>query len=407
MKKDKITIKQIFKDHFQLFWENNKESFPEKTREHTYTEVMKMLGCGDVSLGFISYICIVCCEVFKIGFTCKSRFCNKCGKKYVEQWVEKQVNKILDVPHRHCIFTIPKEFRGYFYWNRESLKDLQDMAHEVVAEYANNVKKENRAEYIKKKKRKKGGELWQVGMIGVVHTFGRDLGFNPHVHALVPEIKIKGNEIKEMSYLEYKYFRKVWQYKLINYMISKKPNKNKEYMNMFKKYSDGFYIHAKSRMKSAKGAARYIGRYLARPAIAEYRIISYDGKKVTFWYKSHETNEKVVETLEAEKFIGKLTMHIPPKYFKMVRSYGIYAGSIRVKVKKCFGLLKYIKSGLKAIQCTLKSYWKKETKKLTYRELMIKNFSKDPHKCSKCGALMELWEIWQRKYGYIYALWEK
>jgi hypothetical protein len=46
-----------------------------------------------------------------------------------------------------------------------------------------------------------------------------------------------------------------------------------------------------------------------------------------------------------------------------------------VKVKKCFGLLRYIKSGLKAIQYTIKEYWKKETKKLTYRELMIRNFS--------------------------------
>jgi len=72
-----------------------------------------------------------------------------------------------------------------------------------------------------------------------------------------------------------------------------------------------------------------------------------------------------------------------------------------------FWFIEIYKKWLQAIQCTLKSYWEKETKKLTYRELMIKNFSKDPHKCSKCGALMELWEIWQRKYGYIYALWEK
>jgi len=91
---------------------------------------------------------------------------------------------------------------------------------------------------------------------------------------------------------------------------------------------------------------------------------------------------------------------MPPKHFKMVRTYGIYAGSIRVKVSKCFGLLKYIESGLKAIQYTLKINWKKETKKMTYRELMIKSFSKDPLKC--CGEKMELWEIWQRKYGYIY-----
>lgn len=404
MKKGKITIKEIFEDHFQVFWEKKKEKFPENMRDHTYIEVMKMIGCGDISLGFIAYICMVCFEKFKIGFTCKSRFCVKCGKKYVSQWVEKQVDKILDVPHRHCVFTIPEEYRRYFYWHKESLKDLQDMVYEVVREYANGVNSSNRKKYNEKKKRKKGGELWQSGMIGVVHTFGRSLIFNPHVHALIPEIKIKGEEVKEMAYLDYEYLRKVWQYKLINYMISKEPNKKAEYLKMFKEYPEGFYIHAKSRMKSAIGAARYIGRYLARPAIAEYRIIGYDGENVTFWYESHETKEKLEVTLTAEEFIGKVLMHIPPKYFKMVRTYGVYAGSICAKIRKCFGLLKFIKSGLKAIQYTLKEYWKKETKKLTYRQLMIRTFSKDPHKCKNCGELMELWEIWQRKYGYIYEL---
>ena len=159
MKKGKITLKEIFEDHFQAFWGKNKEKVPENMREHTYIEVMKMIGCGDISLGFVAYICMVCFEKFKIGFTCKSRFCSKCGKKYVSQWVERQVDKILDVPHRHCVFTIPEEYRRYFYWNRESVKDLQDMAYEVIREYANEVNSSNREEYNKKKKRKKGGEL--------------------------------------------------------------------------------------------------------------------------------------------------------------------------------------------------------------------------------------------------------
>jgi hypothetical protein len=281
---------------------------------------------------------------------------------------------------------------------------LQNMANEVVQEYANGVTKENRKGYEKKKKSKKGGELWQTGVIGVAHTFGRDIGFNPHVHLLVAEIKMKGKEIKEMSYFEYEYFRKVWQYKLINYMIGKRPEKKAEYLNMFKKYPDGFYINAKSKMKNAKGAARYIGRYLGRPAIAEYRITNYDGENVTFWYEDHETKQKVVVTLTAYEFIGKLIMHIPPKHFKMARSYGMYAGSVYLKVKKCYGLLKYIQSGFKKIQYTLKDYLKRTSRKLTYRELMIKNFSKDPLKCKKCGNIMELWEIWHEKYGYIYDL---
>lgn len=404
MNKNRVTVKEIFEEHFEEFWEKNSERFPKDEREHLKTEAVKMINCGAVKKGFVSYICLICMTILTIGFTCKSRFCSKCGKKYTSQWVEKQVKKIFNVPHRHCVFTIPEEFRNYFYWNRKALKDLQDMVNDTLNEYANGVNRKNRKEYNKNKRNKKKGFLWQVPSISVVHTFGRDLGFNPHVHALVAEMKIRDKEIKEMPYLNYSYLKRIWQYKLINYMIEKMPHKKSEYLKMFKKYPKGFYINAKSRMYSAKKAARYIGRYLARPVIAEYRIIRYDGKNVTFWYIDHKTKERVVQTLEADRFMGKLLMHIPPKYFKMARTYGAYAGSIHQKVKKYYGLLKYIKSGLKAVQYTLKSYFKPMQRKLTYRELMIINFSKDPLKCRKCGGDMKLLEIWHEKYGYIYAL---
>lgn len=281
---------------------------------------------------------------------------------------------------------------------------MQDMAYEVIEEYVNRVNGKNRKAFEKKKREKKGNLIWQSGMIGVVHTFGRSLSFNPHVHALVPEIKRKGQVIKELPYFEYEYLRKSWQYKLISYMQKKNPSKKKEYGDLFKAYPDGFYVHARPRMRSARGCARYIGRYLARPAIAEYRILNYDGETVRFWYIDHKTEQRVELTLMVEEFIGKLLMHIPPKYFKMVRRYGIYAGNIEQKVKQCFGLLKYIKSNFKEKQYTIEQWWKTKDKPIKWREMMINSFSKDPLKCKKCGEIMELWEIWHHEYGYIYEL---
>ncbi|MFS0725416.1 transposase [Paenibacillus sp. 1P07SE] len=42
---------------------------------------------------------------------------------------------------------------------------------------------------------------------------------------------------------------------------------------LYQRYPHGFYMNAEQRMKDARGAAKYIGRYLARPAIAEYHEI--------------------------------------------------------------------------------------------------------------------------------------
>ena len=371
---------------------------------HINIEVMKMIKCGTGLLGFITYICMKCLEELKVGLTCKSRFCNKCGQKYIKEWVEKQVNRIIGVPHRHCVFTVPEEYRKFFYDNRKYLKDLQDMVHEVIEEYANGVNKNNRKEYEKKKRKKKADLLWKVGLIGVVHTFGRNIRFNPHVHALVAEIKVKGKEIEKMNYFNYSYFRRSWQWKLINFMIEKNPKRKKEYLKYFKEYKNGFYVRAKTGMKSAKACAKYIGRYLGKPAIAEYRIIKYDKNRVTFWYIDHRTGKKMIEDIDVEEFVGRVLMHIPPKNFKMARRYGIYSGSLAKKVRQHVGLIKYIKSGLKEFQYTLKNYWNKKDIKISWREMMIDSFSKDPQICKNCGSEMEVWEIRHSKYGKVFYL---
>ncbi|MFU2419121.1 transposase zinc-binding domain-containing protein, partial [Peptacetobacter sp. AB800] len=72
-----------------------------------------------------------CGEEYIQGFTCKSKFCTKCGRKYSMEWAEKQVENMIDVSHRHAVFTIPEDLRVYFYRKRELLKDLQDTAYKV------------------------------------------------------------------------------------------------------------------------------------------------------------------------------------------------------------------------------------------------------------------------------------
>lgn len=54
---------------------------------------------------------------------------------YIDNWVEKQVENILDVSHRHLVFTMPKEFRGLVYWNREILKEMCEGVAEVIRGY--------------------------------------------------------------------------------------------------------------------------------------------------------------------------------------------------------------------------------------------------------------------------------
>jgi hypothetical protein len=54
-------------------------------------------------------------------------------------------------------------------------------------------------------------------------------------------------------------------------------------------------------------------------------LIKYDGENVTFHYNRHEDDQLVIETLPAMEFIQRLIQHIPEKYFKQIRYYGLYS----------------------------------------------------------------------------------
>ena len=103
VKSVQVTIKNILNDNSN--WEKFKREYlslkiPSNLIDDTIEQVEKALGCGDPRNGYSKYRCPDCHDEHIVGFTCKSRFCSSCGKKYVDNWVEKQVENILDVSHR-------------------------------------------------------------------------------------------------------------------------------------------------------------------------------------------------------------------------------------------------------------------------------------------------------------------
>ena len=394
MKKEKnklVKIKKILKhnNNWYRFKDNLLDKkVPNDLKESVIEQVEKALGCGDPKNGYTLYKCLDCGDEHIVGFSCKSRFCPRCGKKYVDNWVENQVDMILDVSHRHLVFTVPEELRGKIYWNREIIKDMSDKVAELVQKYFHDHGKFRE---------------YEVGVITVVHTFGRDMGFNPHVHALIAEGALdKFKQWKKVKYLSYEYLRKAWQKVLLDIFKERFPEDQK-IKNLiryyYQKYKKGFYVNAESKMRNARHAARYIGRYLARPAIAEYRILEYDGKTVRFWYEDHKTKKRQEMRLSVMQFIGRLVMHIPKKHFKMTRRYGLYRRGFNKRAQKIVSLWKYMKKRqLRLIKM------KKKKRSLKWRERMIKSFGVDPVICKECGKEMELWEIWHPEHDYIFHI---
>lgn len=189
----RYTIKQIFEDH----WEDFQKEHSGKIRQNILDEVAKVLRCKDpVHSGYHRYECVQCGHSIMVPHTCKSRFCSSCGKVATDNWIERACTAFLDVPYHHLVFTIPKQLRNLFAWDRNILRYLFVAAEKTVLEWT----------------KESGGYV--PGVVCVLHTFGSDLTFNGHIHMLLTEGGLSPDRTKWISneYIPWKMLKGRWKY---------------------------------------------------------------------------------------------------------------------------------------------------------------------------------------------------
>ena len=231
-------------------------------------------------------------------------------------------------------------------------------------------------------------KILPLGFISTLHTFGRDLKWHPHIHVLITE-GAAGNFTpwKKFDVFPYTMLRNRFQTTLISLLerhfgkASFKTLKN----HIYKTSSNGFYVHApKINARDIKSTVKYVIRYSGKPAMAQSRILNYDGEYVTFWYDRHEDNQRVEETIHAYDFIKRLIVHIYDKYFNVVRYYGLYAKKHKFSDKFNYMLKPHVakfKNQLKNWSCRIEFY-----------------FKHDPLKCS-CGHTFHFDYLVQKSYN--------
>lgn len=341
---------------------------------HPRTSVMenidRMILCGDASQGGAMFGCPHCGELKFVPFRCKSRFCPSCGNKYNQMRSLHISCKLVACNHRHCVFTIPEELRIFFLKDRSLLSCLFHAVRTVVFRMFYNLNKK---------------ENFTPGLVCVLHTFGRDLKWNPHIHALISEGGAGSfSPWRKVTHFNYSFLRNAFCKVLLDMLskrlgVSFKKVKNHIYQN----HKEGFYVRAKPNDCTPQTTIKYITRYLGRPVIASSRIDKYDGDFVTFHYTRHEDNKTVSECIPTMEFIQRLIVHIPEKHFKMLRYYGIYAKHHKQesRLRKCISDEK--KHFLYRIQ--------------NWRTSITLTFGYDPCQCPKCGSIMLVMEIYHKK----------
>ena len=342
-----VALKEIFSER----WVDFVKIYP--VRDIVDFEVRKVIDCGNINNGFALFECD--CGNWKIvPFRCKSRVCNCCGYQYQKYRAEKVKSKLINCNHRHIVFTIAEELRIYFRRDRILLNLLFESAAETISEWLLS--------------RNKSQKL-TCGMISTLHTFGRDLKWNPHIHMLISMCATGvGVPYKKFDFIPFEMLRKRFMTTLLFKMKRYLPK-----MLIDKLYVDknkGFYVWAKSQKNiDVKDVVNYIVRYIGRPVIAQKRILKYEDGLVTFCYNRHEDDKYVEETIPVDEFIQRVIVHIPDKYFNMIRYYGLYAKKHNLRLMK--------RSLPKHLQRQLNSWALR----------ILQSFGFHPLKCA-CGKLM-------------------
>ena len=381
--KQKITIKDILKDNWDDFvQEMASQNIP--IRETIMHEVEKVIGCQDPKNGYALYACPKCDAILHVPYTCKSRFCNTCGAKYSKDRALSMASILLDCPHRHVVFTIPEELRKYFAHDRTLLHVLFTAAAETIKYRFFQFNK---------------SEDYEPGMICVLHTFGRDLKWNPHIHMILCEEAIGSSGTwRRFSHINYEALRRSWQYCILKLMSKKidTPEFKSLVDKLYANHKNGFYVNAPPVKNFSATVINYILRYAGRPALAQSRIIGYDGKTVTFTYTPHGSDQEVTETLPVFEFIKRLIIHIPEQNFRMIRYYGFYYDKNA----------KYAQYMKRAKKMPLHVFKRQKLIHSSWRHRIMYYFNRDPLKCIKCGAKLELIELFcdPRKIKYYQSL---
>jgi hypothetical protein len=183
----------------------------------------------------------------------------------------------------------------------------------------------------------------------------------------------------------------MWKYQIITLLrnafkqgkLQPYPEAKHHFRNLttFNKWLDRHYqktwnVFLQKTQQGAKQTVQYLGKYLKKPPLAETKINAYDGTNVTFTFLDHHTKSYRKKTLPVADFIKALIMHIPDRYFRMIRYYGFLANRVRTHY---LTILNHEQDPNQS------SY-------LSYLKRFMKAFGTNPLQC-RCGTSLRLSSI--------------
>lgn len=312
-------IKTIFKNFFISYCDRYGDN------PDYYKVANAIVRCKSGALGYNVSHCDNCGHVEIHNNSCRNRHCPNCQAIPKELWIDARKSEVVDAPYFHVVFTLPSELNPLIFANQKLLYSLM---HSCVSETLLELAADKK--YLGAK----------PGIIQVLHTWGQKLDYHPHIHAIVTGggLDICNNFRKSSSdfFIPVQVLSKVFRGKflaslrkyydtnVVKFSATTKAYRSSYGWNEYIKllYEKEWIPFIKKTFNGYGNAIEYLGRYTHRIAICNSRILSVSETDVTFQAKDYKNNTTVTITLDGVEFIRRFLMHVLPKKFQKIRSFG-------------------------------------------------------------------------------------
>jgi Putative transposase/Transposase zinc-binding domain len=270
--------------------------------------------CRTEALGGQVYSCPHCGAVRYHYHSCRNRHCPTGQQGQAEQWLEQQQALLLPVRYFLVTFTLPAALRSiarqhqgrvYALLFRSSAAALQQLAAD---------------------RRFLGG---QIGMLGVLQTWTRDLRYHPHIHYLVPAGALAADGTRWMAAPG----QLLVHVKPLGKLFRGKMRAGLQQLGLAQEvptetWRTPWVVDCRS-VGTGQAALKYLAPYIFRVALSNNRIVGVVHDQVTFRYRVRDSKKTKTCTLPAEQFIHRFLQHVLPKGFVKVRYFGLFRAGNR------------------------------------------------------------------------------
>jgi hypothetical protein len=350
------------------------------------TVLRHLRSCRTAALGGHVDACGAC------GFTrisynsCRDRHCPKCQGQQRANWLDSRLGRLLPVAYYHVVFTLPDTLNPLMLGHAKLLYDLLfKAASQTVLQLAADP-------------RRLGA---QVGLTAVLHTWGQNLLFHPHLHCVVtggglaPDgqrwlstrrgyflpVKVLGRLFRGKFLVGLRELYDAGRLRLQGSVAALADTRAfRRWLTTL--YRQNWVVYAKRPFGGAKQVFAYLGRYSHRVAISNSRLVALDSGFVTFQWKDYTHAHQIkLLRLTADEFIRRFLLHVLPRRFVRIRHYGLLAGrNVPTRLARCRALLGQQTPPLSAGE---------EVRQPDWRERVLQWTGQDPRLCPHCqGPLL-------------------